>query len=262
MLKEIHVSGIKVNISAVICQTTWLKRRSTSEVQVFHFLNLLIFGTIFNYFIIDQWMTSTFQCGEMLLGALDYYSTNGGMNVSQINARQLPIQHPNISKLFNNAKIPSILGGNYELDENGDLLMDLVIQIFSHDSTKPIFEPLGAVAVGNWSASSNKISLDESRMFFLGNATGPPRPVAPPTTQYKPSIPLRITFDAIVLSCCVITMFLVIYAIYNRATKVIQASNIYFLLACIFGVNISFISIFILSLYPPVSFTYFKVFVK
>jgi hypothetical protein len=92
-------------------------------------------------------MTKAFQCGEILIGAFDHYIKSGLVNANQIANRELPKKIPKISKLINDASIPSFLGGNYTLDENGDLLMDFSINIYKYNvsysgSTYQPFQPV------------------------------------------------------------------------------------------------------------------------
>jgi hypothetical protein len=92
-------------------------------------------------------MTQTAQCGEMIIGMFDHYIKSGLVNATQIINRELPKKIRNISKLINDASVPSLLGGNYMLDENGDLLADLSIQIYNYNvsvsgSTYQPFQPV------------------------------------------------------------------------------------------------------------------------
>jgi hypothetical protein len=92
-------------------------------------------------------MTQTAQCGEILIGVFDHYIKSGLVNATQIANRELPKLIKNITTLINNASIPSLLGGTYAVDSNGDLLTDFSINIYKYNvsysgSTYQPFEPV------------------------------------------------------------------------------------------------------------------------
>jgi hypothetical protein len=202
-------------------------------------------------------MVGAFQCGEILSGVFDHYINTNKANVTQINNRQLPVLFPNITKMVNDAEIPSIMGNTYKLDRNGDLILDMTIIIYRDNisySGSPL-QPLQPVVVGKWSVDSELLTLDESNVFFLGNKTTPPLPFAakvPPNIDYNYKSYLRIIIDVLASLCCLFTFVLLCYTIRFIDAKVIKSSSPVFLIVILFGANVSFAGIYVLSLIPLV----------
>jgi hypothetical protein len=203
----------------------------------------------------DTWMTGTFQCADMLINTFDHYSKTGQMNISQIQQRQLPVKFPKISQLINDASIPSLLGGNYVLDNNGDLNMDLSIKIYYRNASASFFQPLSAVIVGKWSHLTDEVTIfDESKIFFNGNATAPPQPYSRtiPVVDYTVKPYLRLSFDIIAFMTTFLCLLLIVFTLRNRLHSEIKASSPTFLICILIGGIVSLIAIIILSIYPMV----------
>jgi ABC-type branched-subunit amino acid transport system substrate-binding protein len=204
----------------------------------------------------DTWMTGVYQCTDMLISTFDYYSRTGQLSIEEIQQRKIPVKFPDVSKLVNNAQIPSILGGKYILDANGDLNMDLSIKIYFRNKSASYFQPLNSVIVGKWSYASDEVTIfDESKIFFNGNATAPPKPISPlaiPTFPYDVNGRLRIILVVITSFCTILCIALVGYTIWNQEELEIKASSPLFLVFILIGAIVSFIGIMILSIYPMV----------
>jgi hypothetical protein len=202
-------------------------------------------------------MLGAFQCGEILTGVFDHYVKSGQVNISQINNRQLPVIFPNISKMVNDASIPSIMGNTYKLDKNGDLVLDITARIYKYNVSYSgsINQPLQPIIVGKWSVDSGILSLNESSVFFLGNRSAPPmksQPTGPIYTDYNYNYFGRAVIDLITSLCCLITVIILLLLIRFIKTNIIKASSPPFLFIILFGANLSFSSIFVLSLFPMV----------
>jgi hypothetical protein len=206
----------------------------------------------------DTWMTGTYQCADMLIKSFDHHSKTGLVNISQIQQGKLPSKFRNISELVNNARIPSILGGNYTLDPNGDLNMDLSIKIYYRNKTASFFQPLSSVIVGKWSYATDQVTIfDESKIFFNGNATAPPKPSGPktiPVVPYTYKEFVRILFDTLALICVTCCFGLIIFTLRYRTIREMKSSSPSFLVCILVGAIISFAGIFVLSIYPTVRF--------
>jgi hypothetical protein len=107
---------------------------------------------------------------------------------------------------------------------------------------------------------SEEVIIDESKVFFFGNATGPPRPDAvynPPEIPYRYNAALRLSVQVVIGLTTACVLLLGIYTYLNRAKKIMKASSPVFLSYILFGAIISFAGIIILSISPIVRCGYF-----
>jgi hypothetical protein len=103
---------------------------------------------------------------------------------------------------------------------------------------------------------SGEISIfDDSKVFFLANATGPPKPqqmTSPPEEPHNYNAALFISIQVIVSLAILITLLLGAYTYQRREIKIIKASSTLFLYFILFGGIVAFTGIILLSVYPIV----------
>ncbi|KAJ3101148.1 hypothetical protein HDU97_001614 [Phlyctochytrium planicorne] len=202
---------------------------------------LSVFSMNVGYMIMKptDYMHDTVKCGKMLVSMFDYYTKQGKITVDQINARQLPsLTKGNISQLINNVSMVDFFGNKMVVDSNGDLQMEQ--DIFTYKGTP----------VGKWWRENNTIVLNSEPFVFLGGKTAPPPTPIIPIVQFKAKTAMRYAFDAITAVCMLFTILLFGYMIAYKQMKIFMASSPNFLALILLGANISYIGVYLFSMYP------------
>ncbi|KAJ3101149.1 hypothetical protein HDU97_001615 [Phlyctochytrium planicorne] len=214
---------------------------------------LSIFALNTKYMIMKptDFMHNTVKCGKILTGLFDYYTKTGKITVDQINNRELmTLAKGNITQLINNASLVDSFGVNITVDNGGDLLMDQEIwtyKLVNISSKKTIVQ---GTPVGRWLRESNVVTLKSDPLLFLGGKTAPPPTPVIPIVQFDAKKGLRYAFDAIVAVCSLFTIGLFAYMMAYQKMKIFMASSPVFLGLILLGANISYVGVYLFSMYP------------
>jgi hypothetical protein len=208
---------------------------------------------------LTEHMWHTLSCGRMLIGLFDSYTKSGKTTTEDINARRLlsSVAQGNITKLLNDAQIPDWSGSTFLFDSGADLISDQSYRVYQPISLVANKTTVFGVPVGNWNAKKDEINwiASQEKFIFLGNRTAPPPPRVIPTVSYEAKMAVRWAFNAIVGLCSAFTLALFVYMLMNIKVKIFVASSPRFLALIVLGANISFIGVWLFSMFPMVTST-------
>ncbi|KAJ3113661.1 hypothetical protein HDU96_003100 [Phlyctochytrium bullatum] len=232
-----------------------------SNMYLEGYLSLFALNTKFQVIRPTDFMHNTMKCAKILVGMFDYYTKTGKITVEGINERRLPLL-ANVSKLINDANLVDSFGNHILMDANGDLQMDqdiLNYRLANVSSQKSI---VCAKFAGRWNRTSDTVTLQQSNSnssdlpyIFNGGKTGPPPLPEVPKVDYKAMTWLRYMIDGVVVLCVNFTLVLGIYLWTKANVKIFKAASPAFLGIILLGANISYLAIFVYSLYPVTDIT-------
>ncbi|KAJ3114220.1 hypothetical protein HDU96_002389 [Phlyctochytrium bullatum] len=198
-----------------------------------------------------DYMHSTFKCSKALIGMFDYYTKTKRITVEGINNRTLmSLANGNITQLINNASLKDQWGNPLFLDSGGDLVMQQDIFIYKAVNVSSKKRVVTGVSAGKWQPTTNTIQFNNEPLLFLGGKTAPPETPTIPTIYFNAKKGMRYAFVAITAACSALTLGLLGYMIAYVKMKIFVASSPVFLGLIILGANISYIGIYLFSIYP------------
>ncbi|KAI8837550.1 periplasmic binding protein-like I [Chytridium lagenaria] len=155
----------------------------------------------------------------------------------------------NISQLLNTPNLTDLHGNPLQYDTNADLQMeqDLIIYRFANISSRR--RVVAGVSSGKWWRRNNSVTLSGDMLFLGGKLTPPPTPVIP-VVQFKANRGMRWAFVGVTAVCMLITVLLFVYMVMYRTMKIFVASSPIFLALSYSAPNISYVGIYLFSMYP------------
>ncbi|KAJ3119090.1 hypothetical protein HDU96_000005 [Phlyctochytrium bullatum] len=199
----------------------------------------------------SDFMHNGVRCAKTLVGLFDYYTKSNRITIEAINNRTLPtLTNNNITQLVNTAALRDQWGNRIVLDANGDQVMDQDIQVYKSVNVSSKKTVVTGIGVGKWSPTSDAVSFGSEPILFLGGKTAPPDPPVIPTIYFNTKKGMRSAFVAITASCSAFTLGLLGYMVAYRKMKIFVASSPVFLALIILGANISYVGIYLFSMYP------------
>ncbi|KAJ3167802.1 hypothetical protein HK101_011710 [Irineochytrium annulatum] len=201
----------------------------------------------------SNYMISTYHCGKVLINFFDQYIKSGKFNIKDFNSRDIFNSPMNISQLINGVNMTDLLGNRMRFDANADAIMDQGIFVYRPVNFSSKVPGVAGIQVGTWSAVDGSITFDDptgKSLIFSGGKTAPPPPPVIPSIEYKANINLRYAICAVVGCCSLLTILLLGYMIVYRAQKIFLASSPRFLSLIVLGSNVSFVSIWLFSVFP------------
>ncbi|KAJ3210104.1 hypothetical protein HDU67_005645 [Dinochytrium kinnereticum] len=216
------------------------------------FLSIFALSTGYMVSRPTDYMHNTAKCGKMLVGIFDHYIKTGRITADGINNRQLlSLTNNNISELINPLGLIDLHGFPMTVDAGGDLQMSQDILTYKYANVSRNRQVVQAVSVGKWWRLNNSITLDprEPLLFLGGKSEPPPTPVTP-VVQFQAKKAMRFAFDGIVAACSLFTVALYIYMLMYAKMKIFVASSPNFLALILLGANISYVGVYLFSIYP------------
>ncbi|KAJ3204963.1 hypothetical protein HDU67_009196 [Dinochytrium kinnereticum] len=202
----------------------------------------------------SDYQQNTIKCAKLMVGAFDHYIKAGKITVEGINNRQiLSAANGNITQLINNANITDVFGMKMILDSSGDLQMEQDIWNYKVVNITSRKRGIQGVTVGRWWRENNSVAFNSEPLLFLGGKTAPPPPPIIPIIQFAAKRSMRYAFDGIVGLCSLFTIGLFCYMLAYSKMKIFMASSPNFLALILVGANISYIGVYLFSIYPMAS---------
>ncbi|KAJ3119088.1 hypothetical protein HDU96_000003 [Phlyctochytrium bullatum] len=200
-----------------------------------------------------DYMQSSVKCAKALVGMFDYYTKTNQITVEGINNRMLmSLTKGNITQLVNNANLRDQWGNPLVVDSNGDQVMEQDVHVYKYVNISSKKTIVTGVVVGKWSPANDSVRFNTEPFLFLGGKTAPPQPPTIPTLHFSAKKGMRLAFVAITAVCSAFTLALLAYMIIYVKMKIFVASSPLFLALVILGANISYVGIYLFSMYPMV----------
>ncbi|KAI8854511.1 7 transmembrane sweet-taste receptor of 3 GCPR-domain-containing protein [Chytridium lagenaria] len=199
-----------------------------------------------------DFMQNTVKCGKLLVGMFDNYIKAGRITPQGINNRQMmSLTRNNITQLVNNANLTDVWGNRMMVDNGGDLQMEQEIWTYRWINITSRRQIVQGASVGKWWRSNNSITLNPNEpLLFLGGKNAPPPNRVIPIVQFAAKTSMRFAFDAIVAICSLFTLCLFVYMLVHQKVKIFMASSPNFLALILIGANISYVGVYLFSIYP------------